>query len=70
MVGYPALNSKGMAVRTLFNPQIRLGGAVRVESSLPMATGEFTVFNFSHALSSQLPGGPWFTNLECANVPK
>ena len=70
MVGYPALNSKGMAVKTLFDPRIRLGGKVRVESSLPMATGEFAVFNFGHQLSTLVPGGPWFTNLECSNVPK
>ena len=70
MVGYPLLNSKGATIKTLFDPRIRIGGAVRVESSLPMATGEFPVFNFSHSLSSRMPNGPWFTTMECSIVPK
>lgn len=70
LVGYPALNSKGMALKTLFNPHVRLGKKIQVESSLPMACGEFVVFNFSHSLSSKVPNGPWFTSLECASVPK
>lgn len=68
MVGYPALNAKGMSVKTLFNPRIRLGGGVQIQSSLPMATKKMNVFNFGHSLSCEVPGGPWFTNLECGDV--
>jgi hypothetical protein len=70
MVGYPALNSKGMSVQTLFNWNIRPGGQVKVQSSIPMANGLFTLGPFSHSLSSEIPGGPWFTTLECHFVRK
>lgn len=65
MVGYPALSSQGMTVKTVFNPNIVLGGQIDVESSLPMATGKFNVFNYVHNLSSEAPGGPWFTTIDC-----
>ena len=65
MVGYPALSSQGMTVKTLFTPKIVLGGAIQVKSSLPMATGTFNVFNYTHNLSSEAPGGPWFTTVDC-----
>lgn len=68
IVGYPSLSSKGMTIRTLFNSSIRVGGDIIVESSIPMACGKFRVGTFAHSLSSELPGGPWFTTLECYRV--
>jgi hypothetical protein len=65
MVGYPALSSQGMTVKTLFVPNIILGGAIQVKSSLQMANGNFNVFNYVHNLSSEVPGGPWFTTIDC-----
>lgn len=68
MVGYPALSSKGMTVRTVFNPDIIFGGDVQVDSEIPMACGQFRVFNLAHSLACLMPDGPWFTTLECYNV--
>jgi hypothetical protein len=65
MVGYPALSSQGMTVKSEFTPKIVLGGAINVKSSLPMANGTFNVFNYVHNLSSEAPGGPWFTTIDC-----
>lgn len=65
MIGYPAMSSQGMTVKTMFNPGITLGGQVQVQSSLPMATGKFTVFNYTHNLACNAPGGPWFTSFDC-----
>lgn len=68
MVGYPALNSNGMTVKTLFNPDIRPGGDVKIESSIPMACGTWHLFDISHSLSSETPDGPWFTSFNCSHV--
>ncbi|MES2348876.1 MAG: hypothetical protein V4641_15050 [Pseudomonadota bacterium] len=68
MVGYPTLSSKGMEVNMLFNWNIRLGGEVEIESSIPMANGTWKVFNLSHSLSTKVPGGPWFTMMECYGI--
>lgn len=68
LVGYPTLSSKGMTLRTIFNHNIRIGGDINVESSIPMASGTWHVFNLTHNLSSQVQGGPWFTITECYRV--
>jgi hypothetical protein len=68
MVGYPALSSKGMTVKMLFNWNIKLGGDVAIVSSIPMANGTWRVFNLEHDLSCEMPDGPWFTNMDCYNV--
>lgn len=68
MVGYPSLSSKGMTVKMLFNYNIRLGGEVMVESSVPMACGKWNVFSVAHDLSCEMPDGPWFTQMDCYHV--
>lgn len=74
MVGYPSLSSSGMTLKTLFNRTIRVGGDIRVESAAPVSStpmmrgrfrGKFRVGPISHSLSCEVPGGPWFTTLEC-----
>lgn len=64
MIGYPSLSSKGMTVRMLFNPNIRIGADIEVQSAIPMACGTWRVFNESHNLSCNVPDGPWFTTVE------
>jgi hypothetical protein len=68
MVGYPSLSSKGLTVRMLFNPNVKLGGDVEIQSAVTMACGGWRVFNFSHNLSCEMPNGPWFTTLEAYNA--
>jgi hypothetical protein len=65
MISYPSLSSQGMTVKTLFNPGVTMGGIINVESSIPMATGKFQVLNLTHSISSNAPGGPWFTEILC-----
>lgn len=68
MVGYPSLSSKGLTVRMLFNPTIRLGADVEIQSAVQMACGTWRVFNFTHNLSCEMPDGPWFTTVEAYNA--
>jgi len=68
MIGYPSLSSKGMDIRMAFNWNMRLGGNVMVESALPMACGEWNIFNVSHSLSCEMPDGPFFTRIEVYRV--
>lgn len=64
MVGWPALSSKGMTVRMLFNPKIKLGNDIEVKSAIPMACRTWRVYSISHSLSSEIVDGPWFTTAE------
>lgn len=68
MVGYPTLSSKGMSIRTSFNYNIKLGADVKVQSVVEMANGIWHVFNADHEISSQMPDGPWFSNIEVYRV--
>ncbi len=65
MVGYPAYAQNCMIVTSLYNPNVVFNGAVQVESSIPAATGRFRVYELSHELSCETPGGPWFTRMRC-----
>lgn len=65
MVGYPTLSSQYIVVTTLFNWNIRNGGYVQLNSSIPAANGILKVGAFSHSLSSEILGGPWFTTFDC-----
>ena len=65
MVGYPAFSSHGLIVTCIYNNDIKLGGKVKVESSLVVATGFWTVITVAHSLESENTGGngQWFTTL-------
>lgn len=61
LIGYPTFDGVGIMFRTLFNPAIRHGGKVQVESSLSQASGEWIVVSMSHTLESEKPGGLWLS---------
>jgi len=67
MISYPSFTAAGILVRTLFNPQIKFGAQVQVQSSLGRANGTWNIIGLSHELESQLPKGQWFSTLECWN---
>jgi hypothetical protein len=67
MISYPTFTNAGILVRTIFNPQTKLGGQIQVQSSLPRANGTWTVFAMDHDLESQVPKGQWFSTLQCWN---
>lgn len=66
LINYPAFTQNGLALTVLFTPSITFGGQVQVESSLTPANGTWTVFSVTHELESEMPGGKWFTRLECS----
>lgn len=63
MIGYPALKTPGVIVRTLFNPELAYGRQVELKSSVGPANGVFKIFGISHELSTDLPGGHWRSTL-------
>lgn len=65
MIGYPTYDNIGPTVEVLYNPAIRIGGKVQIDSEFSFANGEWTVFHMSTSLSSETPSGPWFSSLQC-----
>ena len=61
-INYPSYTSKGIFVRTLFNPAIGFGQTVQVESSLKPATGPWIVYSLDYNLDAMMPGGKWEVN--------
>lgn len=68
MVGYPTYTQNGIQLTTLYNPAISFGTEIQVESQLLPASGGWTVAQVTHDLESEMPGGKWFTRLECGLI--
>lgn len=64
MVGYPSYNGVGVSITTLFDPRLRFGGLVEVQSDIKNTNGTWVITGLSHDLSCETPGGEWFTHFE------
>ena len=67
MKGSPTATSNGATVQVLFNPNIEFGALVKIESIIQKANGIWRVGIMSHSLSSEVPGGEFFTTLYCTS---
>lgn len=63
MVGYPVFNQAYVIVKALFNPDVKYGGQVTIESELTAANGTFIVQELVYGLDSKLPNGRWFMTI-------
>lgn len=63
LVGYPTFDGVGVNFQILFNPALTFGGPVKVVSSIPRASGIWTVANIAHKLESEKQGGAWFSTV-------
>ena len=68
MVGYPVHTFQGLAIKSLFNPNITVGKNIQVQSVLIPAVGLWNVLSLKQELSSEMPDGPWFTTAECVTA--
>ena len=67
MIGYPSFSSQGIDFSTVFNPAIQFGRVIEMQSSLTPANGKWIVRTLAHDLTSQTPGGAWFTRVSAAS---
>lgn len=68
MVGYPTYTQSGIQLTMLYNPAIAFGTEIQVDSQLLPASGGWIVAQVTHDLESEVPGGKWYTRLECGLV--
>jgi hypothetical protein len=73
MVGMPQAKDDGLEVKCLCNPEITVGGVVRVESIESTYSGDYKVVAVKHGGDSM--EGDWFSTLTCVGgqfqpVPK
>jgi hypothetical protein len=60
LVGYPGFNSKGVVLKTLFDPTLKYGAPIQVQSDITPACGTWTIYSMDYNLASMVPNGPWF----------
>lgn len=65
LVGYPQFTQNGIALSVLFTPSLVFGQTIKVTSALAAANGSWVVAAVQHNLDAELPGGQWFTRVEC-----
>lgn len=83
LIGYPSYTNSGINFRCLYNPNIRFGAQVQIQTSLPLAsisapgitpnpaaggTSLWNVYGLSHNLDTQIPGGKWETLVEATRA--
>jgi hypothetical protein len=68
MIGYPSyLGVKaGVAIRTIFNPSLKQGIPVQVESIIEVARSRWRIYKLVHELESEVPNGAWMTSFEAS----
>lgn len=67
MEGYPAFTAYGISLRVVFNPAIKFGSKIKVQSSILPNIGEWAVVGLSHDLATLMPKGDWHTSIEAFN---
>lgn len=71
LIGYPTLTDDGIDVVCFFNPEVRIGSCITIDTIVPKAKGTWKVTEFSHELeinSSQ--SAMWRTSFSAVYVGK
>ena len=65
LIGRPTYAQDGCIIMSSYNPAIRLGGQIQIQSELQNACGTWPVVAVNHDLESEMPDGAWFTRTTC-----
>lgn len=69
LVGYPTFSSQYLELRSEFQPTAVIGGRVTVAgSAIDGANGTWGIAGVTHNITSQTPGGPWFTDVSAYSL--
>lgn len=59
LIGYPIFSNGGVMFQTQFSTLLTTGRKIKLSTSLPNASGNYTLTNVTHELSSWVEDGPW-----------
>lgn len=66
LIGFPTIGQYGIHCDTIFTPALTTGGEMQIKDSIvPSANGTWQPYSVTHELESLMPGGAWFSSLEC-----
>ena len=64
LLGYPTMTQNGIEIKSIFNPNYRFAGLIKLETVVPKCSGTWRIVKMSHTLDSNLPsGGKWETQI-------
>lgn len=67
LLGYPGFDNAGLVARGIYEPRLKLGGPLRVNSIVPRASGLWRVTSLTHTLQANYPGAAkWETQVKAA----
>ena len=69
LIGYPSFTSDGISFSCFFNPNLKQGGQVKIESIVPRASGDWKITKLSHKLTAyRTGGGSWYSSVDAAYI--
>lgn len=68
MEGYPQFSANGLTIKSIYNPAIKMGNWIEVQSSISKASGMFRVTSLKHQISSENPQGKWSSIAEVSYI--
>ena len=63
LINYPAFTNDGVSVNCFYNPRLKLGGQVKIESIVPRASGYWKITKLTHSLSAYT-NGEWRSSID------
>ena len=64
LIGYPTFTQDGVSVRSFYNPKLRLGGQVKLQSIVPKSNGYWKLTKLSHSLSAYSQNSQWESSFD------
>ena len=69
LLGYPQFSNDGIQFTSIFNPNYKIGGLVKVDSMVPRASGIWKITKISSRLEAYVPnGGQWSSEVSATWV--
>lgn len=69
LLGYPAFGNDGIEFNMIFDPNVKIGGLVKIESIVPRASGIWKVTKITTKLEAYVPnGGSWNSSVSATWV--
>ena len=69
LLGYPAFSNDGIEFNMIFDPNVKIGGLVKIESIVPRASGIWKVSKITTKLEAYVPnGGSWNSSVSATWV--
>lgn len=64
LIGYPSFTNNGVKCVSLYNPKLRYGGQIKIESIVPKASGYWKITRLEHSLAVYGQMQSWMSEIE------